>query len=316
MLYSVALAGGDLYVQAEGEIVIDGEPIGQLAPALVRDLEVGPHQLRVVSGCNVASQAVEIREGLVTRAELELEEASGTLLVSSVPDGAEIRRDGASLGHTPAEVALPCGPSRISVVLDGYHPVQHDLTLVPDERRDLRLELDPLRFGTLVVVPDPIEASVLVDERVLGTGPVTVEGLLVGDHLVEVRHLGLPSVRRTVTVVEDEVERLEVSLVAAWAGPEMAPAAQLEAARERRARLRQRALATTLAGLGAGAATLGGVTWSHANSAYGTYLSLEDRSEAESWYADEVRPRQVAVVVDLSVAAALVGAGTWLWVRS
>lgn len=316
MLFGVALAGGDLYVQAEGEIVVDGEPVGQVAPALVRGLEVGPHQLRVVSGCEVGELAVEIREGLVTRAEPELAPATGTLLVSSTPEGADVRREGLSLGHTPAEVTLPCGPSRVSVVLDGYHPVQHDLTLVPDERRDLTLELEPLRFGTLVVVPDPIEASVLVDERVLGQGPVTVEGLLVGDHVVEVRQLGLPSVRRTVTVVEDEVERLEVSLVAAWAGPELAPAAQLEAARERRARIRQRALATTLAGLGAGAAALGGVTWSHAHDAYGTYLALERQDEAEVWYAEQIRPRQVAVVVDLSVAAALWGAGTWIWVRS
>lgn len=67
--------------------------------------------------------------------------------------------------------------------------------------------------GTLTVTTDPAGAEIYIDGRSYGPSPATVEGLLVGDHYVTIKHLGYERMirRATLRAGGSSIARFELS---------------------------------------------------------------------------------------------------------
>ena len=62
-----AVQAGELYVQSDppgGTVLLDGVDTGEVTPVLLRGLDPGPHDLRVLQGCALAEEQVLLRARL------------------------------------------------------------------------------------------------------------------------------------------------------------------------------------------------------------------------------------------------------------
>jgi hypothetical protein len=117
------------------EVLLDGEPTGQVTPAVLEEVRLSePHEV-ALSGAAVKRQTLPVaaRPGsLVARVHATLESAIGEITIASVPSGAEVRLDGAPVGAAPVTV--------------------RGLRL--DERHRIDLSLDGHEIDQFVVLPE------------------------------------------------------------------------------------------------------------------------------------------------------------------
>jgi serine/threonine-protein kinase len=114
----------------DAEITIDGKPESACKSPCAVELTSGEHTLRAAKdgfyplqkSFNVESDQQEI--------PLALEQATGSLLVKTEPQGAAISADGSLLASvTPTTIRLPMGHHKITLTKDGYAPYTFEATV-------------------------------------------------------------------------------------------------------------------------------------------------------------------------------------------
>jgi len=158
----------------------------------------------------------------------------GTILVSSYPAGAAVLLNGEYQGLTPAEYTnLPPGDYIITVELAGYFTETIPTDLRIGSRREIMVQLENVssvsgqtgtleslyRYGSIAVDSTPGGAAVSLDGVPAGQTPVTHAALIlndvpVGRHTIRVFHAGYPPFTSTVTVVKNQVMRINADLAA------------------------------------------------------------------------------------------------------
>jgi hypothetical protein len=107
------------------DVALDGQRTGQVTPAVIENVLLSRHHQISVAGAQTkaVSAPVPLRPGeLVARVHLRVESSVGSLVVDSIPPGAEVRLDDRPAGRTPVtlpEVRLD-QRHRIDLVLAGH----------------------------------------------------------------------------------------------------------------------------------------------------------------------------------------------------
>jgi hypothetical protein len=209
-------AVGELYVdvgEAGGAITLDGAATNFVTPSLISEVPIGFHQIEVSTLCGHAAREVEVRDGRVTRVELELELGLGELRLSSMPGNSQVLLDGEPAGSTPIILRdLSCGDHELSVSAEGYLDSFETVEVGGVGSTRHHVLLTPMTYGDLVVHVAPMDAEVWVDDAQVATGPVTVEQLLAGEHSVSVRKEGYITIDVEVEVPTDSVADINVEL--------------------------------------------------------------------------------------------------------
>jgi hypothetical protein len=139
---------------------------------------------------------------------------TGTLIIDSTPEGADVSIDGVAIGKTPMTREFPAGRHLIEFRHAG---AKRTMTLDVAERHKNIASVDwhvgPT--GHLMVESDPTGARVIVDGRERGVTPLTIDGLTVGAHSVVLDHPS-GSVRQTVTITADDTAHLSERIYAGW----------------------------------------------------------------------------------------------------
>lgn len=302
-------ATGVLFVNApEGaEIFLDGEPTQQQAPFALRGIVAGNHDIRVVLGCAWAEGSVDVRSDGVARLDLSLTPGSGTVSVLSEPAGAQVRVDGTVVGTTPLDQhSVPCGAHTLSLSLDGHTPVEVPMEVGLDQAMSVSHALAPRVLGSLAVIVDPLSAEVSVDGAVVSTGPITLDDIEAGEHVVRARASGFLAKEEVVQVPPDGIVRVDLDLV------EKPPFA---------ARIGLDRVAWGRVGINAGvslvavaAASLSVRSHTRALAGYASYTELTYADDPTAFYAESVAAPRTASYAWAGVAV-LGGAGaTALWV--
>jgi len=213
-------------VDAAGKNVLSTTvgPSGELAVA--EKLPAGIYTLRAEHSDYgpVERTNVEIAGGKATKLALDQVALPGELRVFSVPAEAEVRVNGKLTGQTPATLKNQpsATPLRVQVSLRGYRDFEQSVTLQPKEVRTLNV-------GTLAAVAGGIDLAVSVPDfqieraRVRIDGreirPVRTEtgwsldGLEAGRRTVEIDYPDYVPWRRTVTVEDRAMAKVDVRLV-------------------------------------------------------------------------------------------------------
>ena len=307
-----AAVAGDVYVKADVEgarILLDGEDTGQRTPTMLEGVGEGTHEIRVLDDatCRLAYQDVVVRADAIERADLTLVEGGGWLTVTSEPNRATVSFDGAVLGDTPLERhRVPCGQGSVEISMEGFAAQTKAVDVALDQELPIGVLLQEAQTGTLVVAVKPLEAEIRLDDQPVGVGPMTLDQVSQGQHLVTARMSGYAELTQHVTIATDQTARVDLELE------------KLPSLSERTGLNRVRWSTVGVGtGLAAGAVAVGVVARQQYNAAsanYLTYQTLSYADEPEAFYASEVhRPRRMSfVLAGTAGALALGSAASWV----
>ena len=211
-------AGGNFYaisVQPKtATLWIDGKPQevssdGEYSAMLA----YGSHTYKVEAGGYISkSGSFTIGKGDMTPISVSLVSALATLSVSCPTPAVSLYVDKKSVGSLPWNGNLKEGMHLLEVRKNGYRSQQKTIQLAQQQKLDVAFDALSAIQGNLSVNFKPFGSDVYVDGVKVGQSPCVFNGLLVGNHNVEVRKSGYTTSRQTVTISEGQTASISGSL--------------------------------------------------------------------------------------------------------
>ncbi len=171
---------------AGATVFIDRPELGSVGRAPRRiALEEGEHSvIGRLDDHHDATAVARAVTGSLVQTTLSLVRIEGTLVVTTTPAGASVSLEdgGRLLGTTPLEVRLPTGSHVLSIELPLHVTERRSVNITEAAPSSLRLDLvsDARTTAILSVRSSPEGAEVTLGDRVLGTTPLTLDGLPAG----------------------------------------------------------------------------------------------------------------------------------------
>ncbi len=211
-------AGGNFYaisVQPKtATLWIDGKPQevssdGEYSAMLA----YGSHTYKVEAGGYISkSGSFTIGKGDMTPISVSLVSALATLNVSCPTPAVSLYVDKKSVGSLPWNGNLKEGMHLLEVRKDGYRSQQKTIQLAQQQKLDVAFDALSAIQGNLSVNFKPFGSDVYVDGVKVGQSPRVFNGVLVGNHNVEIRKSGYTTSRQTVTISEGQTASISGSL--------------------------------------------------------------------------------------------------------
>ncbi|MBK80725.1 MAG: hypothetical protein CMQ43_07420 [Gammaproteobacteria bacterium] len=176
---------------AGAEVWIDGRRAG-ITPFTSGNLPPGMHQVTLRhSHFQPVERRLEVTTGERARLHVAFQPGMGELAVFSNPRGAWVEIDGERMpGTTPVELDLPSGVHEVALGMAERREAEQQVTVMPGERLELRLDLDMDPHGSLVIDTFPDGARVTLPDVAERYAPGM--RLPMGEYRVQV---GLPGYR-------------------------------------------------------------------------------------------------------------------------
>ncbi len=135
---SAQMAGGTLVVNvpnAPGEIMLDGFPTGQIAPATLENVAPGTHLVQLEYGCMLGEKQATVQANKTTRLTLPMQYkgGSGTIRLKGVPYNATVLLDDAPVRSWAEGVEAKCGSRRLAVEAAGFEEWHGDTIITSDK---------------------------------------------------------------------------------------------------------------------------------------------------------------------------------------
>ncbi|MDP2306169.1 MAG: PEGA domain-containing protein, partial [Pseudomonadota bacterium] len=283
---------------------------GALAPAMLRAVLVGKHEVEARTDCARAKAAVTIAVSVITRAELTPVDGKGTLAVAGTPAAARVHLDDIDMGKLPATYKdVTCGDHVVAVRADGFLEDRRTVRVAAFETTTVTVALNKEEFGTLVVDVTPLETAVAVDGIDIGAGPRTIERVATGPHEVSGVAPGFMRQLQAVDIQPNAVTRVNMLLL-----PEAAATTKTRAGpTPLPANTGRLVLNSVVTAVSLGGTAYGVVRFLDANEAFARYLTVPSDVAAEAIYTQEVIPARTGAFISGGVGiAGLISSGV-LW---
>ena len=211
-------AGGNFYalsVQPKNAVVtIDGvlQPSSSDGEYSAM-LPYGTHTYKVEAGGYISkSGSFTVSSGDMTPISVSLLSAMASVSITCPTPAVSLYVDKKAVGNSPWSGSLKEGMHLLEARKSGYRSQQKTIQLAQQQKLDVTFgELVAIQ-GNLSVNYKPFGADVYVDGKKLGQSPRVFNGLLVGNHLVEVRKDGYATDRKTVTISEGQTASITGTL--------------------------------------------------------------------------------------------------------
>jgi hypothetical protein len=216
---------GTLFVTSSprgAEIYIDGIASGQ-TNAYVRNIAAGTRNVTVTKpGYQTETKLVSVQTGGRYSVSFTLQPGegagtgTGTLLVTSIPQGAVIYIDGIASGQTNTSVPnIAAGTRNVTVTKPGYQTATELVSVQAGESKSVSFTLQPgegegTGTGTLLVTSSPRGAVIYIDGIASGQTNAYVRNVAAGTRNVTLVKPGYQTATELVSVQEGE--RTTVSL--------------------------------------------------------------------------------------------------------
>ena len=206
--YAISVQPKDAKVTIDGVLQAsssDGEYSAMLA--------YGSHTYKVEAGGYISkSGSFTIGKGDMTPISVSLVSALATLSVSCPTPAVSLYVDKKSVGSLPWNGNLKEGMHLLEVRKDGYRSQQKTIQLAQQQKLDVAFDALSAIQGNLSVNFKPFGSDVYVDGVKVGQSPRVFNGVLVGNHNVEIRKSGYATSRQTVTISEGQTASISGSL--------------------------------------------------------------------------------------------------------
>jgi len=197
---------------SDATVYLDGRAIGA-TPLLIKDITAGEHTLSVSkAGYIESTQKVIVRGNETTDANVRLNPIVYSVRLSSIPDNAEVFWDEADRGTTPVIVEnVIAGSHKVRIVKEGYEEYRDTIDVrIPITEKTYRL--NPYTGG-LNIKTDPSGAEVIIDNRNVGTTPLSVSALPVKQYIVKLKKEGYKEKDITVIIAKDKASEINEMLL-------------------------------------------------------------------------------------------------------
>ena len=206
--YAISVQPKDAKVTIDGVLQAsssDGEYSAMLA--------YGSHTYKVEAGGYISkSGSFTIGKGDMTPISVSLVSALATLNVSCPTPPVSLYVDKKSVGSLPWNGNLKEGMHLLEVRKDGYRSQQKTIQLAQQQKLDVAFDALSAIQGNLSVNFKPFGSDVYVDGVKVGQSPRVFNGVLVGNHNVEIRKSGYSTSRQTVMISEGQTASISGSL--------------------------------------------------------------------------------------------------------
>jgi len=192
-----------------------------ITPLTLEKIPVGVHKLVLTKeGCENVSKGVEVKRGLLNKVAEVLVAQTGTLKVETIPAGAEVFLDGASLGNSPLTKAdVPVGSHTLKFEHPDYKAAEEPVKIKYQETAEVKKVLPPLP-AILLVVSTPAGAEVKINGKPSGQTPLEGIQLEPGDYKVDVALNGYRTYSAKLTLTPNQKADLNASLTPGKTKPE------------------------------------------------------------------------------------------------
>ena len=207
-------AGGNFYVlnvQPKNAVVfIDGTLQASSSDGEYSAmLPYGTHTYKVEAGGYISkSGSFIVSSGEMSPINVNLASAMASITVTCPTPAVSLYVDKKSVGNVPWSGSIKDGMHLIELRKDGYRSQQRTIQLSQQQKMDVAFDELAAILGNLSVNYKPFGADVYVDGKKLGKSPRVFNGLLVGNHQVEVRKDGYTTDSKTVIISEGETKSI------------------------------------------------------------------------------------------------------------
>ena len=211
-------AGGNFYAISvqpkDAKVTIDGVLQASSSDSEYSAmLAYGSHTYKVEAGGYISkSGSFTIGKGDMTPISVSLVSALATLNVTCPTPAVSLYVDKKSVGSLPWYGSLKEGMHLLEVRKDGYRSLQKTIQLAQQQKLDVAFDALAAIQGNLSVNFKPFGSDVYVDGVKVGQSPRVFNGVLVGNHNVEIRKSGYATSRQTVTISEGQTASISGSL--------------------------------------------------------------------------------------------------------
>ena len=189
-------AGGNFYAISvqpkDAKVTVDGVLQGSSSDGEYSAmLPYGTHTYKVEAGGYISkSGSFSVSSGDMTPISISLVSALATVSVTCPTPAVSLYVDKKSVGNVPWSGSLKEGMHLVEVKKNGYRSQQKTIRLSQQQKLDVTFGELVAILGNLSVNYKPFGADVYVDGKKLGQSPRVFNGLLIGNHQVEVRKNG------------------------------------------------------------------------------------------------------------------------------
>ena len=172
-------------------------------------LPYGNHTYKVEAGGYISkSGSFTISSNDMTPINVSLVSAMATVSVTCPTPAVSLYVDKKSVGMAPWTGSLKEGMHLIEAKKEGYRSQQRTINLSQQQRLDVAFaELAAIQ-GNLSVNYKPFGADVYIDGKKVGQSPRVFNGILVGNHKVEIKKDGYGTDSKTVSILEGQTASL------------------------------------------------------------------------------------------------------------
>ena len=206
--YAISVLPKDAKVTVDGvlqESSSDGEYSAMLP--------YGTHTYKVEAGGYISkSGSFFVSSGDMAPISVSLVSALAAVSVTCPTPAVSLYVDKKSVGNVPWSGSLKEGMHLIEVKKNGYRSQQKTIQLSQQQKLDVVFGELVAILGNLSVNYKPFGAEVYVDGKKLGQSPRVFNGLLVGNHQVEVRKDGYTTDKKSVTISEGQTMSISGTL--------------------------------------------------------------------------------------------------------
>ncbi len=141
---------------------------------------------------------------------------TGSLAISSSPDKAQVFLNGVSMGNTPVSMqGVKVGTHVVSMFINGYYINEQKVRVKPDQIELVSAEMKEIeagKSGTLAISTKPGDALVVVDGLPLGSSPLTLNRLPIGEHTIKLIKEGYNPWEAKISLLSDKITTINVNL--------------------------------------------------------------------------------------------------------
>jgi len=197
--------GADVYLDGNYEgstpITIPNVPIGSRTVVLKK------------SGYNEVSKTINVEYGQTTSISETLILLTGSISVSSNPNGADVYLDGNYKGSTPITIPnVPIGSRTVVLKKSSYHEISKTVDVKYGQTTTVS-ETMVLQTGSIKISSDPIGAEIYFDGTYKGLTPITITSVPVGTHTVVLKKFGYADWTQSVDTLVDRTVEINHSMV-------------------------------------------------------------------------------------------------------
>ena len=172
-------------------------------------LPYGSHTYKVEAGGYISkSGTFTINSSDMTPINVSLVSAMATVSVTCPTPAVSLYVDKKSVGTIPWTGSLKEGMHLIEVKKEGYRSQQRTINLSQQQRLDVAFNELVAIQGNLSVNYKPFGADVYIDGNKVGQSPRVFNGLLVGNHKVEIKKDGYGTESKQVNILEGQTATL------------------------------------------------------------------------------------------------------------